>query len=141
MSKEIKETKKISEVKHVSDIIGEWGNWQRNFFIYLFIVDIIVAFSKMGYSFSAFEVELWYEDVPKDYKVYIFIFWIWQFYFSEQKQSNQVFHIFKATILFFRIKQIKWSASNSVIQVRNAQNGFMTSQFESTIITEVSILN
>ena len=36
MNQEIKQTKQISvEVKHVSDIIGEWGNCQRALFIYI----------------------------------------------------------------------------------------------------------
>ena len=67
MSKEIEKTK---EVKYVADIIGEWGNWQRQLFIYLFILNIIVAFNNMGYSFYAFETDFWCEDVPKDYKVH-----------------------------------------------------------------------
>mgnify|MGYP007023914409 CR=1 FL=1 len=66
------EMKKTKEVKHVADIIGEWGNWRRHFFIYLFIQDIIGSFNNMGYSFNAFETDFWCEDVPKDYKVLIY---------------------------------------------------------------------
>ena len=74
MDKGIKETKEISKVSHVADIIGEWGNWQRNLFIYLFLLDVIGALNNMGYSFYTFQVEFWCEDVPQDYKVYIFTF-------------------------------------------------------------------
>ena len=66
MSKEIKKTK---EVKHVADIIGEWGNYQCQLLIILFIRFIILAFNNMGYSFNAFKTDFWCEDVPKDYKV------------------------------------------------------------------------
>ena len=74
MHEEIKETKEISKVKHAADIIGEWGNWQRKLFIYLFLLDVIGAFNNMGYSFYTFEVGFWCENVPQDYKIYIFTF-------------------------------------------------------------------
>ena len=70
MTQEIKKTKEnTEEVKHVADIIGEWGNWQRTLFIYLFLMDAIAALNNMGYSFHAFEVDFWCHDVPEDYKV------------------------------------------------------------------------
>ena len=65
------EMKKTKEVKHVADIIGEWGNWQRQLFIYMFTLEIIGAFNNMGYSFNAFQTDFWCEDVPNDYKVYL----------------------------------------------------------------------
>ena len=67
------EMKKTKEVKHVADVIGEWGNWQRQLFIYYFLVDIVNSLSNMGYSFTAFEQDFWCEDVPEDYKVNLYI--------------------------------------------------------------------
>ena len=69
MTQEIKKPKENTEVKHVADIIGEWGNWQRTLFIYLFILDVIAALNNMGYSFHAFEMNFWCDDVPEDYQV------------------------------------------------------------------------
>ena len=69
MDKKIEETKEKSQVKHVADIIGEWGNWQRTLFIYAFIFDLISAFNNMGYSFYAFKVDFWCHDVPDNYQV------------------------------------------------------------------------
>ena len=69
MTEEIKKTEEKTEVKHVADIIGEFGNWQRALFIYLFLMEILVAVNNMGYSFHAFQVDFWCEDVPEDYKV------------------------------------------------------------------------
>ena len=68
MDKKIQETKEF-QVKHVADIIGEWGNWQRALFIYASILGIFAALNNIGYTFHAFQVDFWCEDVPEDYKV------------------------------------------------------------------------
>ena len=69
MDQKIEETKQKPQVKHVADIIGEWGNWQRTLFVYSFMLGIIAALNNMGYSFHAFEIDFWCHDVPHDYRV------------------------------------------------------------------------
>ena len=65
MDKKTEETKE----KHIADIIGEWGNWQRTLFIYSFTFELISALNNMGYSFHAFKIDFWCHDVPDNYQV------------------------------------------------------------------------
>ena len=56
-------------VKHITDIVGEWGKWQRHLVAYCFILWAVAAINNMGYSFHAYDVEFWCSDVPIDYPV------------------------------------------------------------------------
>ena len=56
-------------VKHIADIIGEWGKWQGHLFSYCFLMWGASAINNMGYSFHAYDVEFWCSDVPIDYPV------------------------------------------------------------------------
>ena len=53
------------EVKHISDIVGEWGKWQLELFVYCFLLSSAAAFVNMGYSFHAKSVDFWCSDVPQ----------------------------------------------------------------------------
>ncbi len=57
------------KVQHVTDIIGEFGQWQLWLAIYDFLINIVSAFNNMGYTFHAFKVDFWCDDVPEDYLV------------------------------------------------------------------------
>ncbi len=59
----------VKEVLNVSDIIGDWGKWQRNLSFLVFFQGIAMALCTMGFSFHAFKVEFWCHDVPIDYQV------------------------------------------------------------------------
>ena len=56
-------------VKHVADIVGEWGRWQFNFTSFCFILWAAAALNNMGYSFHAYNNDFWCSDVPEDYQV------------------------------------------------------------------------
>ena len=109
MTKEIKESKENKQVNHVADIIGEWGNWQRSLFIYLFLLDIIGALNNMGYSFYTFQVEFWCDDVPWDYKVYMFLEVLYSLFLY-----HVIYDISKIIISTFISEQ---NRSNEVLQV------------------------
>ena len=55
------------EVKHIADIVGEWGKWQLEMFVYVFLICSANAFVNMGYSFNAKSVDFWCSDVPQEY--------------------------------------------------------------------------
>ncbi|XP_054165996.1 organic cation transporter protein-like, partial [Oppia nitens] len=56
-----------SSVKHIADIVGEWGKWQFHFVAYCFILWSFAAINNMGYSFHAYNNDFWCSDVPIDY--------------------------------------------------------------------------
>ena len=58
---------KEQEVKHIADIVGEWGKWQLQLFVYCFLWSAVAAFTNMGYSFHAKSVDFWCSDVPQQY--------------------------------------------------------------------------
>lgn len=61
--------KQIPYVKHVSDIIGEWGTWQFTFVTFSYILGAVGALNNMGYGFHAYGNDYWCSDVPADYPV------------------------------------------------------------------------
>ncbi|CAG2118725.1 unnamed protein product, partial [Medioppia subpectinata] len=56
------------DVKHIGDIVGEWGKWQFRLFIFCFIQESVSALNNMGYSFMAYDNDFWCSDVPPDYQ-------------------------------------------------------------------------
>lgn len=44
-----------SEIKSISDIIGEWGRWQSVIFVHVFLLWAASAINNMGYSFHAYD--------------------------------------------------------------------------------------
>jgi len=58
-----------SNVKHIADIVGEWGKWQLHLASFCFILWAVAAINNMGYSFHAYDNDFWCSDVPYDYPV------------------------------------------------------------------------
>ena len=56
-------------VRHIADIVGEWGSWQFNFASFCFIVWAASTVNNMGYSFHGFDNKYWCSDVPLNYEV------------------------------------------------------------------------
>jgi hypothetical protein len=56
-------------VKHIADIVGEWGKWQKHLFCYIFILWAVAAINNMAHSFHTFSVDFWCSDVPVHYPV------------------------------------------------------------------------
>ncbi|CAG2100137.1 unnamed protein product [Medioppia subpectinata] len=56
--------KKLVEVKHIADIVGEWGKWQFMLFSHCFLFFGSAAFVNMGYVFHAKRVDFWCADTP-----------------------------------------------------------------------------
>ncbi|CAG2166905.1 unnamed protein product [Oppiella nova] len=56
-----------SNVKHIADIVGEWGKWQLHLASFSFILWAVAAINNMGYSFHAYDNDFWCSDVPYDY--------------------------------------------------------------------------
>ena len=54
------------DVKHVADIVGEWGKWQLNFHTYLTILWAAVSLNNVGYGFFGFNNKHWCSDVPQE---------------------------------------------------------------------------
>lgn len=57
------------QVKHVADIVGEWGRWQFHICFFYFFQNAIGAMDNLGYAFQAFKHDYWCADVPIDYQV------------------------------------------------------------------------
>ncbi|CAG2103039.1 unnamed protein product, partial [Medioppia subpectinata] len=55
---------KKPEVKHIADIVGEWGKWQFLFSAFCFLQSGCAAFINMGYGFHAKHVDFWCADTP-----------------------------------------------------------------------------
>ena len=55
-----------SDVKHVTDIVGEWGKWQFNFAAHVFILWSIAASNSMGFAFMGYNNKFWCSDSPID---------------------------------------------------------------------------
>jgi hypothetical protein len=62
-------TTKVSDVKHICDIVGELGKWQLIFVAFSTMKKSAGAISNMGYSFHAYSNDFWCKDVPIDYQV------------------------------------------------------------------------
>jgi hypothetical protein len=62
--------KEEESVKHIADIVGEWGQWQRHLFCYFFILSAVTALNNLGYSFHSYNVDFWCSDVPIHYPVF-----------------------------------------------------------------------
>ena len=60
---------KVKEVKYLADIIGEWGKWQLILTAFVFVLDLVTAINNMGYTFHAFSVDYWCDDVPVHFEV------------------------------------------------------------------------
>ena len=58
-----------TNIKHISDIVGELGKWQINFISFSVILRAASALSNMGYSFHAYRNEFWCNDVPTELPV------------------------------------------------------------------------
>ena len=71
-----------SNVKHISDIVGELGKWQFIFISFSFILRGASALSNMGYSFHAYKNDFWCSDVPIDLPV-IFKFLLIGLFYKE----------------------------------------------------------
>ncbi|CAG2114873.1 unnamed protein product, partial [Medioppia subpectinata] len=56
------------DVKHIADIVGEWGKWQFQLITFCFILWGVAAVNNMGYSFMAYDNDFWCSDVPPDYQ-------------------------------------------------------------------------
>ena len=54
------------EVRHIADIVGEFGKWQFKLIFFKFLIASVGAFINMGYSFHAKTVDFWCSDVPKE---------------------------------------------------------------------------
>ena len=57
------------QVKHVADIVGEFGKWQFRMCCFCFVLYAMEAVNNLGYAFHAFNNEHWCSDVPIDYPV------------------------------------------------------------------------
>src|ERR1700733_5012454 len=53
-------------VKHVSDVIGEWGKWQRNITFFALSISIFSAFNNLAVSFYAPDVKYYCADNDTD---------------------------------------------------------------------------
>jgi hypothetical protein len=56
------------EVANVSDIVGPWGQWQRNIFIFFFIGAMCSCWHSLGLSFYAPNIDFWCSK-PESYQV------------------------------------------------------------------------
>lgn len=56
------------QIKHVSDIIGEFGFYQRHFIIFVTCLSTFGAINNMGYSFHAPKIDYWCADTPFEYR-------------------------------------------------------------------------
>ncbi|CAG2100135.1 unnamed protein product [Medioppia subpectinata] len=52
------------EVKHIADIVGEWGKWQSLFFTHCILLWATGAFVNMGFVFHTKRVDFWCADTP-----------------------------------------------------------------------------
>ncbi len=62
--------KEKESAKHIADIVGEWGKWQRHLVCYCFLLWAASALNNMGYTFHSYNVDFWCSDVPIHYPVF-----------------------------------------------------------------------
>ncbi len=88
--------KEEESVKHIADIVGEWGEWQISIhlFWYCFLLSAVSALNNMGYSFHSNNVDFWCIDVSVDYSVFAILVQIFA--------KNFIFQIF-SLIMFFQL--------------------------------------
>ncbi len=86
--------KEEESVKHIADIVGEWGKWQSHLFWYFFLLSAVSALNNMGYSFHSYDVDFWCSDVPIHYPVIPILVQI--------LAKNCIFQIF-SLIMFFQL--------------------------------------
>lgn len=65
--------KKSFEVKCISEIVGEWGKWQRDLTIFVFLMQAINAYNDLSYSFHSYPTDFWCADSQNYRKVMNFI--------------------------------------------------------------------
>lgn len=59
----------VSKIEHITDVIGDWGNWQRNIFLCYLSVAIFSAFHNLGMSLMAPKVNFWCKGIPARFRV------------------------------------------------------------------------
>ncbi len=53
-------------VKHVSDVVGEWGLWQRNITYFSLSISLFSALNNLSVSFYAPNIQYWCADNNTD---------------------------------------------------------------------------
>jgi hypothetical protein len=49
--------KEEKSVKHIADIVGEWGQWQKHLLWYCFLLSAVSALENMGYTFHTYSID------------------------------------------------------------------------------------
>lgn len=57
-------TESAGNVQNVSDIVGSWGRWQRNVFIFFFIGAMCSCWHSLSLSFYAPNIDYWCTSNP-----------------------------------------------------------------------------
>ena len=50
------------KIKHISDVVGEWGPWQRNITLFTLSSNLFSAFNNLALSFYAPNISYWCSD-------------------------------------------------------------------------------
>jgi hypothetical protein len=87
--------KEEKSVKHIADIVGEWGQWQKHLLWYCFLLSAVSALENMGYTFHTYSIDFWCSDVPIDYPVFAILVQI--------LAKNFIFQMFSLIMFFFSI--------------------------------------
>ncbi|XP_015788960.1 organic cation transporter protein [Tetranychus urticae] len=54
----------MSECKSLGDIIGDWGRWQTNVFLFAIVNYVLQSYNSMSFSFYAPKTNFWCADYP-----------------------------------------------------------------------------
>lgn len=56
-------------IESITDIIGDWGKWQKNIFFFYLSIAIFSAFNNLGLSLMSPKVDYWCKGTPVAFRV------------------------------------------------------------------------
>lgn len=68
MKAETKSADDEPSVEHISDVIGEWGGYQRHYVTFITFASMVASLHNLGYAFHSPKVEHWCADVPAEFR-------------------------------------------------------------------------
>ena len=132
---------KMSDPKSLGEIIGDWGRWQTNVFMFAIVNYILQSYNSMSYSFYAPTTNFWCADYPES-QVNILLYVVpglkFRIYFLQQFLTN--INSWYLRRLSFTFQNETLTATQKCNQFADCKKWVFDDSFDSTIISEVSVL-
>lgn len=66
--------RKDGPIESINDVVGDWGKWQRDIFLFYASLAIFSAFNNLGLSLMSPKVDFWCKGTPAAFRVRLFFF-------------------------------------------------------------------